>query len=153
MSHTEEEAASAAVGIGIGLCVPALLIWALTLAFLANLAGSDAAGNAYAQAYAALAVIVLWLLLVALGIIAVLKGVMPRPAAVITAPPSGPSARNASVPAKKRPTPDCHQGLAGMAIVANPKPTSVMRIPVSLVIGGSGSLRSSIARRTSMPDS
>jgi hypothetical protein len=91
MSHSEDTA-SGAVGAGIGLCLAAFLVWALALALLANLAGSDAAGNAYAQAYAALAVIVLWLLLVALGIIAVLKGVMPRPAAVaalILIPASG----------------------------------------------------------------
>src|SRR5258707_8484085 len=91
MSHSEDTAPGA-VGAGIGLCLAAFLVWALALALLANLAGSDAAGNAYAQAYAALAVIVLWLLLVALGIIAVLKGVMPRPAAVaalILIPASG----------------------------------------------------------------
>jgi hypothetical protein len=90
-SHSEDTAPGA-VGAGIGLCPAAFLVWALALPLLANLTGSDAAGNAYAQAYAALAVIVLWLLLVALGIIAVLKGVMPRPAAVaalILIPASG----------------------------------------------------------------
>ena len=92
MSQTDEGAASAAVGVGIGLCVPALLVWALALALLANLTGSDAAGNAIGQAYAAIAIIILWLLLAGLGIIAVLKGVMPRPAAVaalILIPASG----------------------------------------------------------------
>ncbi len=84
--------APAAVGVSIGLCVPALLFWGLGLALLADLAGSDAAGNAYAQAYAALAIIFLWLLLAALGLIAALKGVMPPPAAVaalILIPASG----------------------------------------------------------------
>jgi hypothetical protein len=91
MSHTEDTAPGA-VGAGIGLCVAAFVVWALALALLANLSGSDAAGNAFAQAYAAIAVILLWLLLVALAIVAVAKGAMPRVAAVaafILVPASG----------------------------------------------------------------
>lgn len=54
--------------------------------------GSDAAGNAHAQAVAAIEVIVLWLLLAVIAIIAGVKGVMPVPAviaAVFLAPAAG----------------------------------------------------------------
>jgi hypothetical protein len=91
MSHTEDTAPGAA-GAGIGLCVAAFVVWALALALLANLSGSDAAGNAFAQAYAAIAVILLWLLVIALAVVAALKGAMPRVAMVaafILLPASG----------------------------------------------------------------
>lgn len=84
--------APAAIGVSIGLGILALLIWALTLATLADLAGSDAAGNAYAQAYAAIEIIILWSLLATIAIIAAVKGVMGRLgllAALILIPASG----------------------------------------------------------------
>jgi hypothetical protein len=91
-ASTPPPANGAAVGIGIGLSVLILLLWALTLATLADLAGSDAAGNALAQAYAAIELIALWLLLAALAGLAWLKGKMPGPAALaalILIPASG----------------------------------------------------------------
>ncbi len=45
-----------------------LLIWILQLATLSDLDGSD--GNAYAQAYGAIEVVALWLLLAMLAIMA-----------------------------------------------------------------------------------
>ena len=86
------KAAPAAIGVSIGLGVLALLFWALALATLADLAGSDAAGNAYAQAYAAIEIFILWGLLAVIAIIAGVKGAMARPAvlaAAILIPASG----------------------------------------------------------------
>jgi hypothetical protein len=54
------KAAPAAIGISMGLSVLPLMFWILTLATLSNLAGSDAAGNGYAQAYAAIEIVILW---------------------------------------------------------------------------------------------
>ena len=71
------------VGLAAGLSILALLFYALTIATLADLAGSDAAGNAYAQAYAAIEIIFLWILLSAIVLIAFFKGAMPTPAAVV----------------------------------------------------------------------
>ena len=65
--------------------VLALLIWALTLATLSDLAGSDAAGNGYAQAYAAIEIIVLWGLLALIALIAGVKGAMAWPSAIAAA--------------------------------------------------------------------
>jgi hypothetical protein len=82
----------AAIGVSIGLSILALLVWAFALALLADLAGSDPAGNAYAQAYAAIAVILVWLLLAIVAFIAWIKGAMPWPgalAALILIPLSG----------------------------------------------------------------
>jgi len=83
---------SGAVVIAAGLSVLALFFYFLQLAALSDLAGSDAAGNAYAQAYAAIEIIFLWLLLAAVTLIAFFKGAMPKPAAVaalILVPASG----------------------------------------------------------------
>ncbi len=87
-----DKASPAAIGVSVGLGVLALLLWALALATLSDLAGSDAAGNAYAQAYAAIEIIVLWGLLAVIAIIAFVKGAMPRLAALaalILIPASG----------------------------------------------------------------
>jgi hypothetical protein len=46
------------------------------------------------------------------------------------APPSAASATNAVTPPVNTPAPDCHQGVAGMADVAVPTPTSVNSSPV-----------------------
>ena len=67
------KAAPAAIGVSIGLGVLALLFYALTLATLSDLAGSDAAGNGYAQAYAAIEIIIVWSLLAVIAIIAGVK--------------------------------------------------------------------------------
>ena len=45
------------------LSVLALLVWLLTLSLLGDLTGSDAAGNGMAQGFAAVGLIVLWVLL------------------------------------------------------------------------------------------
>jgi hypothetical protein len=55
-----------------------------------------------------------------------------------TAQPSGRSATNATVPEKKTPAPVCHHGLAGIATLAIPWPTSDSRRPVRRLIGASG---------------
>jgi hypothetical protein len=80
------------VGLSAGLSVLALLFYALQVATLADLAGSDAAGNAYAQAYGAVEIIFLWAVLAVLMLIAFHKGAVPKPAvlaAVILVPASG----------------------------------------------------------------
>jgi hypothetical protein len=86
------KAAPAAIGVSIGLGVLALLLWVLALATLSDLAGSDAAGNGYAQAYAAIEIILLWGLLALITLIARVKGEMTWPAvlaAAILIPASG----------------------------------------------------------------
>lgn len=80
------------VGLSAGLSILALLFYALQIATLADLAGSDPAGNAYAQAYAAIEIIFLWILLSALMLIAFFKGAMPAwasAAALVLMPASG----------------------------------------------------------------
>jgi len=87
-----------ATAVGVGLAVLALMVYALMLATLSDLAGSDAAGNAYARAYGAIEIIVLWLLLALMTAIAALKGCMPWPAivaAVVLIPASGFAAMSA----------------------------------------------------------
>jgi hypothetical protein len=67
-------------------------LWALSLATLASLGNSDAAGNAIGEAYAAIQIIALWSLLTIMTIIAGLKGAAPRPAlaaALVIVPASG----------------------------------------------------------------
>jgi hypothetical protein len=81
-----------AVAACIVLSVVAGLLWLLHLATVASLGHSDAAGNGIGEAYAAIQVIVLWLLLTIMTIIASLKGAAPRPAivaALIIVPVSG----------------------------------------------------------------
>lgn len=81
------KAASAAIGISIsmGLSVLALMFWVLTLATLSDLAGSDAAGNGYAQAYAAIEIVILWGLLALIALIAGVKGAVAWPSAIAAA--------------------------------------------------------------------
>ncbi len=81
--------------VTLGLCVAlstlALIVYAVMLSLLADLAGSDAAGNAYSQAYAAVAIIALWVLLAIILTIALAKGDAGWPvvtAAVILIPAS-----------------------------------------------------------------
>jgi len=89
---TSEKASTGAVAATIACSVLALLFYAIVLATLSDLASSDPAGNAYAQAFGAIEVFVLWLLLAVIAIIAGVKGVMPVPAvfaAVFLIPASG----------------------------------------------------------------
>ena len=76
MSVTTRTSATA-VGISAGIGVLVLFFYAIALATLSDLRSSDAAGNAYAQAFGAIEIIVLWLLLAVLAIIAWAKGDMP----------------------------------------------------------------------------
>jgi len=76
---------AAAIGVNIGFGVLALLVWVLMLATLSDLAGSDAAGNAYAQAYAAIEIVVLWGLLALITLIAGVKGAIGWPSAIAAA--------------------------------------------------------------------
>jgi hypothetical protein len=48
------------VGLAAGLSLLALPLYALQIATLASLAISDAAGNAYSQAYGAVEIFLLW---------------------------------------------------------------------------------------------
>ena len=81
---TVAKASSGAVAACIVLSAFSLLLWILLLPSLADLAGSDAAGNALAQAYTAIATIALWVLLALLVLIGWIKGEMPAPAALAT---------------------------------------------------------------------
>jgi hypothetical protein len=81
-SAPPRRASSGAIGIAACLSLLILIFWAIALSLLADLRGSDAAGNAYAQAYAAFALIILWLLLAVLGLIAWAKGDMSVPGAI-----------------------------------------------------------------------
>ncbi len=86
------KASPGAVGLSIALGLLALPFYALQLPTLADLASSDAAGNAYAQAYAAIEIIFVWSVLAALTLIASLKGDVPKPAlaaAGVLVPASG----------------------------------------------------------------
>ena len=74
-----------ALAVSLGFGVLALLLWVLALATLSDLAGSDAAGNGYAQAYAAVEIIVLWLLLAVIALIAGVKGGIAWPSAIAAA--------------------------------------------------------------------
>jgi len=81
-----------AIAAAIVLGIVILLLWALHLATVASLGGSDAAGNGLAQAYAAILMIALWLLLMVLTILAAAKGTAPRAAtiaALVIVPASG----------------------------------------------------------------
>ena len=81
-----------AITAAIVLSIAILLLWALQVATVASLGQSDAAGNGLAQAYAAIQMIVLWLLLMVLTILAAAKGAAPRNAtiaALVLVPVSG----------------------------------------------------------------
>jgi hypothetical protein len=68
------------------------MFWLLALATLSDLAGSDAAGNGYAQAYAAIELFLLWVLLAIITLIAGVRGQIAWPlaiAAAILVPVSG----------------------------------------------------------------
>jgi hypothetical protein len=67
-------------------------LWVLSLATLASLGNSDAAGNATGEAYAAIQIIVLWSLLTIMTIVASIQGSASRPAiaaALVIVPASG----------------------------------------------------------------
>ena len=81
-----------ATAASVVLSVIAGLLWVLSLATLASLGDSDAAGNAIGEAYAAIQIIALWSLLTILTIMAGVKGTASKPAiaaALIIVPASG----------------------------------------------------------------
>jgi len=81
-----------AISGAVILSVIAGLLWVLSLATLASLGNSDAAGNAIGEAYAAIQIIALWSLLTIMTIIAGVKGAAPKPAkvaALVVVPASG----------------------------------------------------------------
>lgn len=91
MSSTQQPSIVGQV-LTVILSLIAGLLWLITLSLLGEMTGSDAAGNAMAQGFAALALVVLWLLLAIMGLIAFLKGAMPRWAAaamLVLIPASG----------------------------------------------------------------
>ncbi|HEU0084991.1 MAG TPA: hypothetical protein VFQ87_19235, partial [Bradyrhizobium sp.] len=73
-----------AISVSIVLAVIAGLLWLLSLATLADLGRSDAAGNALGEAYAAIQIIALWMLLSVMTVIAAVKGRAPWPAIAAT---------------------------------------------------------------------
>jgi hypothetical protein len=77
---TAEKASPGATIFTIGLSLLALFFWFLALATLADLNGSDAAGNGLAQAYGAVEIVIVWLLLAIVA--AAVKGAVPKLAAV-----------------------------------------------------------------------
>lgn len=70
------KASPGALAASLILGALALLSWAVALATLSDLAGSDAAGNGYAQAYAAIEIFLLWGLLALITLITGVKGAM-----------------------------------------------------------------------------
>jgi hypothetical protein len=86
------KSSTGAISAAIVLSIIAGLLWVLSLATLASLGNSDAAGNALGEAYAAIQIIALWSLLTITTIIASVKGVAPKPAlaaALVIVPASG----------------------------------------------------------------
>jgi hypothetical protein len=80
------------IAANIVLGVIAGLLWVLSLATLASLGNSDAAGNAIGEAYAAIQIIALWSLLTVLTVVACVKGTAPKAvkaAALVIVPASG----------------------------------------------------------------
>ena len=80
------------------VAVVTLLLWAMLVAALTDLGGSDAAGNAMAQGFTGLAIIVLWVLLTGLLVIAGVTGRVPMAAvapSLVVLPLSGLAAMTA----------------------------------------------------------
>jgi len=89
---TTENVSRGALGGAIALSLAIALLWAIALAALSHLSGSDAAGNALGQAFAAIDLFVLWALLAILTLVAAISGAMPpigKLAAVILLPATG----------------------------------------------------------------
>jgi hypothetical protein len=79
---TDDRVSTGGLAGAVVLSIAIALVWALTLAILTDLSGSDAMGNGLSRAFAAIGLVVLWMLLAGLLLIAALKGAMP-PAAVL----------------------------------------------------------------------
>lgn len=79
------------LGLCVALSILVLILYVGVVSLLSDLAGSDPAGNAYSQAYAAIALIALWVLLAIVLTIALAKGAADWPVvttAVILVPAS-----------------------------------------------------------------
>lgn len=76
---------------GIVLAALAMFLWLILLAMMSDLGRSDPAGNAMAQGFAGLGIILLWVLLSILALITATKGAMPKWArgALLLVPASG----------------------------------------------------------------
>ncbi len=88
----QPQAPPVTAGVSVGVSVVTLLIWVFTLVGLANMTGSDPAGNAMSQGFTALALILLWVMLAVVALIGIKKGAMPRAAgiaALLLIPASG----------------------------------------------------------------
>ncbi|MCK9918420.1 hypothetical protein MXD81_55785 [Microbacteriaceae bacterium K1510] len=79
------QASPVAVTITAVLSGIALLLWLIQLSMLSDVTGGDAAGNAMAQGFAAIAIILLWGLLALIAVIAFIKGDTPSWAVVAAA--------------------------------------------------------------------
>jgi len=89
---TTENVSRGALGGAVALSLAIALLWAIALAALSHLSGSDAAGNALGQAFAAIDLFVLWALLAILTLVAAIGGAMPpigKLATVILLPATG----------------------------------------------------------------
>lgn len=73
----EKPTSAGAVAAAYGLAALALLAWLILLPGLASLDSSDAAGNAMAQAFAALQAVIVWILLAIVALLGWAKGRMP----------------------------------------------------------------------------
>ena len=89
---TTDKVSRGALGGAIALSLAIVLLWAIALAALSHLSGSDAAGNGLAQAFTAIELAVLWALLAVLMLVAAIGGDMPavgKIAALILVPATG----------------------------------------------------------------
>jgi hypothetical protein len=80
------------IGASVAVSAVTLAIWAFTLMALTSMTGSDPAGNAMAQGFAALGLIVLWIMLAVTALVGAKKGAMPKAAglaALLLIPASG----------------------------------------------------------------
>jgi hypothetical protein len=77
-----EKVSPVTLGLCVALSVLALIFYIGALSLLANLTGSDPAGNAYAQAYAAIAMAAVWLLLAIVVTLALIRGAAGWPVVV-----------------------------------------------------------------------
>ena len=76
----------------------AAFVWFMQLASVSHLSGSDAAGNSLSEAFAAIEIVILWLLLGTLVLVATVKGRVSMPAslpALLAIPASGVAALTA----------------------------------------------------------
>jgi hypothetical protein len=81
----EPKASTGAIAAAVVLSALIALLWIWLMPGLANLSGSDAAGNALSRAFAAIGLIILWVLLGVLILVAWAKGGMPSPVGVVAA--------------------------------------------------------------------